>query len=417
MDRNKLDLTLLYVEDEKDTREKLSEVFAHKVKTLYVAEDGVQALEIFKKHHIHIIISDYQMPNMDGNELCHRIKEINKHTYFILLTAFNDSEILIKSIDVGVDKFLRKPVQALKLFQTIDDVYTKLINNFNLERSTVCLQEAEKIANLSYWDVNLSRNELYFSKEVYELFNVKDESNYRVLSELVLSDYRDKFLDIFDNKIFTEKEINTIVAIENEENKPIYLKISAKRWKSSFCGKWHLIGIFQDITTYEVQRLKLLKKSQSDPVLKVFNKDFIINQLDNLIKSSKRYGHPIGLIFFDIDNFKGINDVHGHVIADCILLQLTQLIKKNIRQSDIFGRWGGDEFVIINSHTNPDSVIILVNKILNKINDCIWKEDIKVTISAGVAFYKAGDDVNSIVERADSKMLEAKRAGKNQINY
>ncbi|MEA1956280.1 MAG: diguanylate cyclase [Campylobacterota bacterium] len=410
----KLNLTMLYVEDEADTRERLSEVFKHKVQTLYVAKDGKEALELFKKHQINFIVSDFNMPNMNGIELCNAVKKINRHIFFTLLTAFDDFELLTNAIDAHVDKFLKKPVNAKKLFQTLDNIYEKIENEFQLERSTVCLQEAEKIANLAYWDVNLSKKEIHFSKEVYELFNLKEPLNHIELSKIIVDDYKDKFLDIFNTKIFTEENIDEIISICDKNSQLKYFKVTAKRWKSSICGKWHLIGIFQDITHFELQRLELLKESQSDPMLKISNKKRISSQLEDLIKSSKRYGHPIGVIFFDIDNFKGINDKYGHLAADCILVQLAQLIQKNIRQSDFFGRWGGDEFIIINSHTNPDAVITLTNKILEKIKEFNWEKNINLTISAGLSFYEAGDNVKSLIHRADLKMIDAKNSGKNR---
>ncbi len=416
MDSNKLNLTMLYVEDEKDTRDKLAEVFRLKVATVYVAKNGSEALELFNKHHINLVVSDFQMPIMDGIKLCNEVKKIHKQTYFVLLTAFNDSELLISAIDANVDKFLKKPIDAKKLFETLDDIYLKIMNEFNLEKSTVCLQEAEKIANLSYWDVDLSIKNIHFSKEIYELFGLEQVYSYKQLENVVNVEYKVKFLEIFEKRVFEDNSIDEVISI-NKGSKTIYLRVAAKRWKSSVCGKWHLIGIFQDITHFELQRLELLKENQCDPMLKISNKKFIVNQLENLIKSAKRYGHPIGVIFFDIDDFKGINDTHGHLVADCILIQLAKLIQSNIRQSDYFGRWGGDEFVIINTHASPDSVIILIKKLLNKVNEFIWEKNVSLKISAGVAFYEAGDDVKSILDRADKKMLEAKQHGKNMYMY
>ena len=84
MNTQLLNITLLYVEDDEDTRVALSEVFKKKVKKLYVAKDGVEALELFKQHNIHIVISDLMMPEMDGNELCSEIKKLNHlvHLFF-----------------------------------------------------------------------------------------------------------------------------------------------------------------------------------------------------------------------------------------------------------------------------------------------------------------------------------------------
>ncbi len=421
MNTELLNITLLYVEDDNDTRVALSDVFKNKVSKLYVAKDAKEALELFKKHCIHMIISDFQMPLMNGNELCSAIKEINPLVSFVLLTAFNDSKLLIDAIDSGVERFLQKPVNAKKLFLVIDEMYEKIMNRFEMEKSTVCVREAEKIANLSYWYVNLTTGRINFSKEAKELFNLEDKIDpkidYKVFSKYVKIRDKVKFLEIFEKLIYKNDEIDEVISIVGKNNKDLYIHIAAKRWKSSACESKHITGLFQDITTFELQRLKLLKQSQSDPLLNIANKKFLIYELENLIKFSKRYGHPIGAIFFDIDNFKCINDTYGHLVADDILVELSNLIKNDIRQSDYFGRWGGDEFVIIAGYSNQDSTIELVHKLLNKIKNYRWMQEIELTVSVGISFYEDGDDVNTLLNRADEKMFESKKLGKNRYSY
>ena len=179
----------------------------------------------------------------------------------------------------------------------------------------------------------------------------------------------------------------------------------------------YVVGMFQDISRYEEQRLAILKYSQSDPVLHVDNKKTITLKLDNLIKSSIRYGHPVAALFFDIDDFKSINDNNGHLVADDILVELVELIKTNIRQSDNFGRWGGDEFIIITAHSSPDEDIKLAQKILKKVKEKQWLNKINLTVSIGISFYEVGDDALSLINRADFEMLEAKKDGKNSYKY
>ncbi len=421
MNSKQLNLTMLYVEDDPDTREVLAEIFAYKVETLYVAKDGVEALEIFKKHRIHFIISDYQMPNMDGNELCKEVKKINPLVCFILLTAYNDTSLLINAIESGVDKFLQKPVNADKLFTIMDSVYEKIMDKFRLEYSTVCLQEAEKVALISYWDVDLDTKKIHFSKEALELFGVSPQregnASYLELAKRVKQEDKAKFIEIFESLVFEIGRVDTVIAIKNCNSKYTYIHIIAKRWKSSACGNEHVVGIFQDVSYYEHQKISLIKESQLDPMLKIANKKLIGSSLKSLMKLSKRYGHAIGVIFFDIDDFKSINSTAGHLVADKLLIEFSALIKNNIRQSDVFGRWGGDEFIIITGYSSPEATIDLAKKIRTKVSKCQWQSDIILTVSMGLSFYKLGDDVNSLIQRADMNMLEAKKDGKNRYNY
>jgi len=414
-------LTLLYVEDDKDTRESLSEVLCSLVANVYVAKDGAEAFEIYKTQHVDFVISDFQMPNMNGNELCSAIKEINGDTHFVLLTAYNDTTLLTNAINAGVDRFLLKPINAKQLFSVVDEIKNKLFQKFQLDLACTYLHDAEKIANLFYWDYNLETKVMNFQTEALELFDLeqdmKDKLDYKLLSSMVIDEDKSKFLYIFERKIFEKDVIDEVIIIKNKKHEQKYLRIATSKWKSSVYGDMYVVGMFQDISRYEEQRLAILKYSQSDPVLHVDNKKTITLKLDNLIKSSIRYGHPVAALFFDIDDFKSINDNNGHLVADDILVELVELIKTNIRQSDNFGRWGGDEFIIITAHSSPDEDIKLAQKILKKVKENQWSNNINLTVSIGISFYEVGDDALSLINRADFEMLEAKKDGKNSYKY
>lgn len=262
-----LNLSMIYVEDDEDTRTALSEVFRNKVKNLYVAKDGLEALKLFKEKHIQLVISDLEMPNMNGNELCSELKKINSSVNFILLTAHNDNNLLIEAIESGVDKFLQKPLGKKKLFLLLDEIYKKITNKFQLEKSTFYLKEIEKIAHLSYWDVNINARDIVFSPGVLELFSLQNQKNsiidYKTLSNVVESADKSRFIDIFEKRVY-EEDINEIVLIKDTNNTKRYINIVAKRWESSIYGDEYIIGIFQDVSSFEVQKLTLLKECQSD---------------------------------------------------------------------------------------------------------------------------------------------------------
>jgi len=269
--------------------------------------------------------------------------------------------------------------------------------------------------------VDLTTGNSSFSKEAKELFNIVDKKNlevdYKVFSNFIKGKDKIKFLEIFEKSIYDNNEIDEVISIVDKNNKNLYIHIAAKKWKSSACGSSHIIGLFQDVSSYELQKLELLKQSQSDPMLNIANKKLLAFELENLINLSKRYEYPIGVIFFDIDNFKCINDICGHLVADKILIELSNLVKTNIRQSDHFGRWGGDEFVIVTAYSSSDSTIELSKKLLNKIQHYKWIEEVPLTISIGMSFYKIGDDVNTLLNRADEKMFKSKELGKNRYSY
>ena len=119
---------LLYVEDEQLVRQKLYKYFSGFFKNVYCAKDGLEAFAAFNKHHIDLVITDVNMPRMNGLELSKEIKEINKETPIVLITANTDVSCFINAIEIGIDKFLVKPINRDKLVDILNDVLKVLEN-------------------------------------------------------------------------------------------------------------------------------------------------------------------------------------------------------------------------------------------------------------------------------------------------
>ena len=112
-------LTVLYVEDDYDTRAQFTEFLSRPVDTLITAENGVEGLELFKKHRPDIVITDVMMPRMDGLAMAREIHEINPTVPIIVITAFEQNDYLIRAINIGIDKYVTKPVNSYLLFAAL----------------------------------------------------------------------------------------------------------------------------------------------------------------------------------------------------------------------------------------------------------------------------------------------------------
>ena len=405
-------LRLLYVEDDEDTRMSVSEVLKLGVDELHIAKDGAEALEIFKAHPVEFVISDFRMPKMNGNELCAAIKEIDPETYFVLFTAYNDTDLLIEAINAGVDRFLLKPIDSKQLFSVMDKIKNKIEQHLNLNRARIYLRDAEKIANLFYWNYNLRTKTMNFEKEVAELFDLPDELkthlDYKTFSTMVLQEDRNKFLNIFENKIFNKETVDEIVVIKNRKGEDRYLRIATSRCENYECGDMYIIGIFQDISSYEEQ-LEILKDNKYGHMLRIDNKQVLISQLDDFMKFSVQESSNIAALFFRIDNYRYIVDKYGQMLADTMLVELVNLIKSNVRQRLYFGKWSENEFVIVTTNGNSNKDIQLSKELLDKIESHSWPKNIDLIINTGVSFYEAGNDAKSLIQKANLKMLEEKK--------
>jgi len=133
----KLDLIILYVEDDEDIAEEVAEFLQHMVQELYVATNGEEGLRMYYKYHPDIIITDIQMPLMDGLEMIRKIREDDKEIPVLVTSAYDDSEFLVDSINLGVDGYLMKPLDFEVMMKRIQNLgepieITKHIRQLNI---------------------------------------------------------------------------------------------------------------------------------------------------------------------------------------------------------------------------------------------------------------------------------------------
>lgn len=115
------DIKILYVEDEAAIRDEMTEILELDIGYLYVAKNGQEGLEMYKQYRPDIIISDVQMPVMDGITMCEEIRKIDPSAEIILTTAFNEKSFIEKAKEAGIERFVSKPVSIIKLFEHIED--------------------------------------------------------------------------------------------------------------------------------------------------------------------------------------------------------------------------------------------------------------------------------------------------------
>jgi PAS domain S-box-containing protein len=143
------ELTLLYVEDNEDAAEVTTMLLEDLFDTIIVAKDGVDALDKFHKYNIHIILTDINMPNMNGLELARKIKEIDFEMPVILLSAHNESKLILESIDIGVDGYILKPIDLEQLSQVIRKIAQKLYYKFQSQANEHLLKTYQHATNES----------------------------------------------------------------------------------------------------------------------------------------------------------------------------------------------------------------------------------------------------------------------------
>jgi len=161
------------------------------------------------------------------------------------------------------------------------------------------------------------------------------------------------------------------------------------------------------------EKFKIL--SETDPLTGIYNKGKFNQVLEEELKKVKRYGRPLGVILFDIDHFKKINDTYGHQVGDYVLKTIAKLVKENIRNTDTLARWGGEEFVILAPETDLNGLKTLAEKLRKIIENHNFEPVEKVTSSFGITEAIPEDTTDTVIKRADEALYLAKERGRNRV--
>lgn len=163
--------------------------------------------------------------------------------------------------------------------------------------------------------------------------------------------------------------------------------------------------------------LELLRLSVTDPLTGIYNRVKFNEELMKWTEYSRRYKTPLSLVFLDIDNFKRVNDSCGHMVGDMVIKEIVSSISSKIRNTDIFARWGGEEFVILLPGTGIDSAVDMAERMRADIQSSRYGEAGKITCSFGLAMLRDNEDSESFLQRGDSLLYEAKKCGKNRVAF
>jgi len=161
---------------------------------------------------------------------------------------------------------------------------------------------------------------------------------------------------------------------------------------------------------------KLRVASITDPMTGAYNRRYFYDSATQMIALARREGFNISLAIMDIDDFKNINDTYGHHIGDIVIKNLVSMVKEHIRASDLFARFGGEEFVLLLNNIKEENGMNFFNRLREIIKDSSPKDDIRYTVSIGMTnILKKDKDIDEALKRADKALYKAKRSGKNQV--
>lgn len=166
----------------------------------------------------------------------------------------------------------------------------------------------------------------------------------------------------------------------------------------------------QFVDSKELRRLTI-----TDTMTGIYNRAKFNDELNKWIDHYNRYENTLSLVMFDIDDFKRVNDSYGHLIGDSVIQDIASTIRKEVRITDIFARWGGEEFAILLPHTDIHRAMEITERIRYCIQEISFNKSDNITCSFGLVELNKNENAESLLQRVDTLLYDAKKCGKNAV--
>ena len=233
--------------------------------------------------------------------------------------------------------------------------------------------------------------------------------------------FREKDLDVIRNKV----NITNEESVSYPNGDEVLLSTQKSLLKDNDENIIGIMGIARDITIENNYKIKIKEKMEenkllanTDPLTGIDNRRSFFEISEKLIKLSQRNKTQLTLMMLDIDFFKKVNDIYGHIIGDDILIYVTKTIKGRLRESDVFSRYGGEEFIILLSDTDLKNGLEIAEEIRLMFSNNIYNDgkiSIPIKMSIGVSQYKNESLMREFIQRVDENLYKAKENGRNRV--
>ena len=427
--------------------------------TVQSASSGRVALELAEADPPDIILLDVMMPEMDGFEVCRRLKQ-NPRTApvpVVMVTALSDTEDRVKGLEAGADDFLTKPVNDLTLFARVRSlVRLKMAMDEWQAREATCDQfglpveaPALQMPDDPKGRVLVVEPDAYTLEKIAHILEAHGHTVLTAASgtqaEGLLA--QERALDLVISALYLGDSDGLRLCSQMRSKAqlrrlPVLLVLGQEELGGLVKG--FDLGIndylFRPIDGNELKarvRTQVRRKRYQDGLLDSYQRSLTLALTDTLTGLyNRRYfeahieatvtratgsGKEVSILMLDIDHFKLVNDTHGHAVGDLVLKEVAQRIAQGVREVDLAARIGGEEFVVV----MPDSSDEVGIKVAERLRATVAAvpvtvpgapQPIPVTVSVGVAVVTPGETGSEAMRRADEALYVAKSTGRNKVS-
>ncbi len=432
-------LSVLAIEDNPEIQELVVRILSHKF-TVDVAEDGPKGLAMWKEKKYSLVLLDVMLPHMTGEEVLNEMMAIDASQTVVIMTAHATMEMAEKLMIKGASDFVTKPFRAQQLRHVCESASRREDFVVSNEQFAQKVQSLEK-SHLEYKVIMEKHQHLldHLSSVVIELDETGQISFLNKAWGRLTGDEHEK---VIGNFLADYIDVNSQVSVNNlnkfllflsgEENYGYFefkLKTSKNKniWVSARFdsneadaeGKKTISGTIDDITAQKQAQDELEYLAMHDSLTGLFNRNYFENKLKEIITSTGKSGEVHSLLYLDINQFKFLNDTLGYQKGNRILRDVSDLLIKRLRHSDIVSRVSGDEFAIIFLNTNADAAKKNARSICDLLNNIHYNFDnqtFQVNCSIGIVEIDNHEvEFDEYLKRVDIALHSAKQKGRNRL--
>ena len=391
------------------------------------ASNGQEAIDVFDRESPKLVLMDSDMAVAEGStvtglDACKRIREIDRDEYspVLFMTNHDDEAFIEAAFAAGAADFVTRPINQTLLKH-------RILYELKVSRSAYALQDSEdryrqifEELPLPYQSLNCDGCIIDINKAGLDMLGYEAEE---VLGRsfgdfLPAEDWR-QFLHVFPQFVKTGQLPDFQLHVLNKQQQAIVVELNG-RISVDLSGEFKRThSIMQNITERKATENKLKMLATTDPLTGLGNRRAFFEQSDRDCHRCIRYQHPFSCMMLDIDHFKSINDTFGHDVGDEVLKMVADIMKKSLRDVDVLGRLGGEEFAVAMPETDLNGAAVIAERIRLAIDLFQLETDagvIDTKISIGVT--TLGGDIRSVeamLKQADTLLYKAKQNGRNRV--
>ncbi|MCF8152482.1 MAG: EAL domain-containing protein [Sulfuritalea sp.] len=411
-------ISVLYVEDDADIRRHLAEFLRRRVGKLYIAANGQEGLELWRQHRPEVVVTDIMMPVMGGLKMAELIQRENASVPIIVTTALNETESFLKAIDLGIDKYVIKPINTELLLHAIQKSAWGVKAGLEIQLAATVFDASSDAIFITDSDNRIiSVNAAFCEITGYSAQDVIGETPAILNSGRHDAEfYRAMWRDLLETGQWNGEVWN------RRKNGEIFAELLTINAVKNYRGEIsHYVSIFADITEHKQTEEHVRHLAHYDALTNLPNRTLFNDRLGQALINAQRDNGKAAVMFLDLDRFKNINDTLGHGIGDLLLQEVAVRLTGCVRQGDTVSRLGGDEFVILLPELNDEKDARLVaQKLLNAAVFPMVLEghELHISASIGISYYPMdGANAEALMKNADVAMYRAKEEGRNNFQF